>query len=130
MGGQWTGVITAYALLSKANGFGLCLSMLVFARTRSLPALAIALVAAVPILQSALLGVRREALFDLVILTAGAWYLSRSRFPSRAIVIAGLLVGTVILNTVGDFRGQVTSGADQPFQCPHIGRDIQQVRLL
>lgn len=115
MGGQWTGIITMWALLSKANGFGLCLATLVFARTRSLLALAIAIVAAVPILQASLLGVRREALFDLVILTAGAWYLSKGRAPPRAIVIACLLVGTVVLNSVGEIRGQVVSGQSSLF---------------
>jgi hypothetical protein len=110
MGGQWTGVITMWALLSKANGFGLCLAVLVFARTRSVSALVIAIVAGMPILTTALLGVRREALFDIIILTAGAWYISKNRFPPRIGVITLLLIGTVILNSTGDIRGQVLSG--------------------
>lgn len=115
MGGQWTGVITMWALLAKANGFGLCLSILVFARTRSRLALLIAAVAVLPILQDAFLGVRREALFDLAILTAGAWYISKDRFPPRSIVIICLLVGTVVLNSVGNIRGQVLPGETSMF---------------
>ncbi|MCR9194858.1 MAG: hypothetical protein NXH88_09015 [Hyphomonas sp.] len=110
MGGQWTGIITMWALLSKANGFGLCLAVLVFVRTRSLAALAVAVVAAAPIVHASFLGVRREAIFDLVILTAGAWYLSKRSYPPRAAVIVCLLVGTVILNTAGEIRGQVRPG--------------------
>jgi hypothetical protein len=107
MGGQWTGVITMWALLSKASGFGLCLAALVFARTRWWAAAAIAAIAVVPLGEAAILSVRREALFDLVILTAGSWYLAKGSYPPRAVVVAALLVGTVILNTAGDIRKRV-----------------------
>jgi hypothetical protein len=104
-----------WALLAKANSFGLCLAVLIFARTRSRLALAIAIVAGIPILQAAFLGVRREALFDLAILTAGAWYISKNRNPPRGVVIACLVVGTVVLNSVGDIRGRVSSGETSLF---------------
>lgn len=107
MGGQWTGVITMWALLAKANGFGLCLAILVFARTRSLAAIAIAAVAVLPLAQASFLSVRREALFDLVILTAGAWYVAKRRYPPRVAVVVALLVGAVILNAASDIRQRV-----------------------
>lgn len=110
MGGQWTGVITMWALLAKTNAFGLCLSILIFAKTGSRLALIIAIVGVIPIAQSAFLAVRREALFDLAILTAGAWYMSKNRTPPRGVVIACLVVGTIVLNSVGDIRGRVFSG--------------------
>ncbi len=112
MGKQWTGVITMWALLGKASGFGLCLAVLVFARTRRWEALAIAAVATVPLIQAAIFGVRREILFDLVILTVGAWYFAKQSYPPRAATIAGLFVGAVILNSVGDIRARVISGEE------------------
>lgn len=110
MGGQWTGVITMWALLAKASGFGLCLAVLIFVRTRSWLALAIAAVAVVPLAQAAFLSVRREALFDIVVLTVGSWYLAKRKRPPRVFIIAGFLIGTVVLNTVGDIRGRVMFG--------------------
>lgn len=110
MGGQWTGIVTMWVLLASANGFGLCLAVLVFARTQSRFALAIAIVATIPYLQAAFIFVRREAIFDLVILTAGAWYIAKNRTPPRIAIISFLLVGTVILNSVGDIRGRVATG--------------------
>ncbi|MEL6757088.1 MAG: hypothetical protein AAFP81_11705 [Pseudomonadota bacterium] len=110
MGGQWTGVITMWVLLAKANGFGLCLAVLVFARTGSLIALLIGVFAALPIISSAFIGVRREAIFDLAVLTGGAWYLSKKKFPPRLLVLVAVIGGTVLLNTVGTIRAQVRSG--------------------
>lgn len=110
MGGQWTGVITLYALLYKANGLGLCLSVLIFAHTGSRIALAIALVAALPLFSSAIIGIRREEIFDLVILTFGGWYIAKARFPSRIIVVGAFLIGIVVLNSAEYLRGYVASG--------------------
>lgn len=110
MGGQWTGVITFYYLLAKVNGFGLCLAVLIFSRTRSPIAAVIAIVAAVPIFQAAVFFIRREEIFDLIILTAGAWYLSQGRHPPRAAVVVAVFVGTVILNSAGNLRTYVNTG--------------------
>lgn len=109
MRGQWTGVITLYALLNKACGFGLCLSVLIFARTKSRVALAIAVVCAVPIAVSALTAVRREAVFDLIVLTAGAWYLAKAKSPPRLFVLIGIVIGSLILNNPAQLRGYVNS---------------------
>lgn len=110
MGGQWTGIITMYALFAGTSGMGLCLAVLIFARTRSIAALAIAAVAALPLLDAALLGVRREQLFDLIVLSAGSWYLARRSHPPRIAVIACLILGTVILNKASELRNYVHSG--------------------
>lgn len=110
MGGQWTGVVTMWYLLASANGFGLCLAVLILARNRSLTALALASIAVIPIAGAALGGVRREQLFDLIVLTAGVWYFAKGKYPPRTIVITGVLIGTVILNSAGDLRSQVRSG--------------------
>lgn len=112
MAGQWTGVITMWALFEKASGFGLCLAVLVFARTRSWISLAIAAVAVAPLAQAAFLGVRREAIFDLLLLTGGAWYFANKSYPPRAAVIAVLLIGTVFLNNVDQIRGRILSGEE------------------
>lgn len=110
MGGQWTGVITFYSLVSKASGLGLCLAMIVFARTKSKVALIIAIISVVPILEAAIFSVRREALFDLVILTAGSWFFVRRTQPPRIAILAAVVVGTIILNTVGTLRQEVSGG--------------------
>lgn len=110
MGGQWTGVITLYALFSKASGFALCLAALIYARTKSRIALLIAVVSSVPILTSAIYGVRREQIFDIVVLSLGAWYIAKGRSPSPVWIVAALLIGTVVLNSAANLRTYVDSG--------------------
>ena len=44
LGGEWTGIATAYALLANTRTFGVCLAMLLFARTRRTAPLIIALI--------------------------------------------------------------------------------------
>lgn len=108
MGGQWTGVITFYALLSKAGTFGLCLAALVFARTRSLPALIIAIVAAAPIINNVVFSVRREPLFDLIIIIFGSWFLVQKSTPPRFLIVFGLIFGAIVINMAGELRGYVS----------------------
>lgn len=109
MGSQWTGVITMYALMSKASGLGLCLSVLVYVRTKSRVALLIAAVAAGPIVASAIYGVRREQIFDLFVLTFGAWYMTKGRSPSPVVMISALFFGTFVLNSATNLRTYVES---------------------
>lgn len=109
MGSQWTGVITMYALLSKASGLGLCLSVLIFAHTRSRIALLIALISALPLFTTAFFGIRREQIFDLFVLSFGSWYVARARSPSPLIVASCLLIGALILNSAGNLREYVAS---------------------
>src|SRR5262249_18117412 len=109
MGGGWTGIITMYALFAGAVPLGLCLAVLLFVRSRSWMALAIAVIAAVPLLMTVMSGVRREVLFDLVVLSAGSYYLAQRSFPPRFAVIACLIVGTIVLNKAGDLRLHVKS---------------------
>jgi hypothetical protein len=110
MGSGWTGVITAYALLSKCTGLSLCLAVLIFARTQSKAALALAIAASGPLLMNALVSVRREQIFDLIVLTGGSWYLARRKSPPRIAIIVALILGTIVLNRAGDLRGLVNSG--------------------
>lgn len=110
MGAGWTGIATMWYLLATANSFGLCLAALIFARNRSPIALTIAIIAAVPLFGAAFGAARREQLFDFMILTGGVWYFVKGRYPPRTIVILGLFLGAVILNTVGDLRSQLQSG--------------------
>ena len=110
MGAGWTGVITMYALFSSATSLSLCLGMIIFTKTRNWIALTIAVASAIPIVLTVATGVRREALFDLVLLTAGSYYLTRGISPPKIAVVAALLIGSVVLNKVGDFRSYVDSG--------------------
>lgn len=115
MEGGWSGIVTMYALLAGATAFGLCLSILIFARTRSLFALATAVISATPMVYVIMQGVRREVLFDLLVLGAGSYYLSKRRYPPRIAVVAFLLMGSFVLNSVGDIRAYVSSGQGNLF---------------
>lgn len=114
MGDQWTGVITMWYLLAKTSGFGLCLSVLVFSQTRKPAALSLAVIAALPLVQAAIFGVRREDMFDLLILSFGAWYLANRKAPPKLAIIVGAVLGTIILNNVDDIRSRVLEG-DETF---------------
>lgn len=110
LGSQWTGQAAFLVLLGKSSGLALCLSVLAYARTRSRAALVIAILVALPMLQTALVGVRRELLFDIVLLSVGVWLFAKNRFPPRAAIIAAALVGTIVINSAGNLRAYVSSG--------------------
>lgn len=109
-GGQWTGQAAALVLLAKTSGLALCLCVLLFTRTRSKVAIAIAILVALPMIQTAFGAVRRELLLDILLLSGGVFAFVTKRYPPRAALVAGVIVGTVILNSVGNLRAYVESG--------------------
>lgn len=110
MGSSWTGVITMYALFTGAIPLGLCLSVLIFAKTGNEVSLVLAIIAAIPMLDTALVGVRREVLFALLITSGGAYYFAKNKMPPRAAVLATFIAGVLILNLAGEMRAFVNSG--------------------
>ena len=126
MGMQWTGVVTVYALLTSASGMALALSVIIFARTRSVISLIIIMFSIYPIFLSAMYGVRREAIFNLLILSAGAWYFVRKKYPSRIVILCAFVVGTIVINNPREIRTFVYSGQGNVISALFTGKVVEK----
>lgn len=104
---QWSGVVTFYFLLSQlliiAGAIGLIHYLYSGRKIGAVVYLAL-LVVAIPI---ATLLVRRSVLFELAVVSLGAYIFIRQFKVPRVVVIAGALLGAIILNGAGDLRKYV-----------------------
>lgn len=105
--GAWQGLPVAYLFFAKLQMYAFALAALLFARTGSRAALAIALVNFAFFLQPLFIGARRGLIIEvgLVILLA-AWFGRRWAMP-RPTMIATLVVGALFVFSVGQYRGTV-----------------------
>lgn len=102
---QWSGVPVAMMFFARLLNFGFVLAVVVALRTGRSPAYAIAFVGALFYLEHILVSARRgdAAEFFLVILLS-LWFMRRKVVP-RSLMVAGVVMGTVLLWSTHDYRG-------------------------
>lgn len=105
--GEWSGVITFYYLLSQFILYGGAMAWLLFLHKRSNISLIIfvlMLLVAIPVV---LYFARRGILFQVGFATLAGAYLVWKYTPPRTLVVAGILIGVLILNTAGNIRSHI-----------------------
>lgn len=102
---QWSGAPVAMMFFAKLLNFGFVLAVVSALRTGRSPSYAIAFVGAMFYLEQIFVAARRgdAAEFFLVILLS-VWFMRRKVLP-RALMVAGVVVGTVLLWSTHDYRG-------------------------
>lgn len=105
--GGWTGIIIVYATLAQCLVFGAALTFLIYLRTKnrfSLILFGIATAVFAPVL---FIAIKREFIFEFLIIIFGSLFLVRKIVPPRILLVAGCLIGAFIVNNAGEIRGYV-----------------------
>jgi hypothetical protein len=110
LGGQWTGIVTAYALGMNALNYGLCLAFLLYLRRPSAMLLLLMAIAVLGVLPVVMAGVKRAGLFELAFIFAAGWFFTKKKSPPRIAILAAFLFGTVLLHQIGAVRAYVKDG--------------------
>ena len=109
-GGIWTGVITIFYFLSGMLFVGVAIATVVYVHSPSYAALLIIVFDLSFFLNRVLLQGRRRALIEICSLLALALWFRFRRVPSRALIVSIFLIGTLWINSIGDYRNSVQSG--------------------
>lgn len=107
LGASWTGIATAYYLLSNTAYYGIALAALMFARKPSVPLAIILGVALLGVMPAVMVLVKRTVLFELAVIAAGALYFVRRYSPPRPVVFTAMILGTLVLHQVGAMRNYI-----------------------
>ncbi|MBL4811871.1 MAG: hypothetical protein JKX69_05800, partial [Rhodobacteraceae bacterium] len=110
LGRQWTGVITLYYLLMQSVFFALALSVLRYYKTKKTIYLIIGGVVLLAIVSIIGGNVKRHMIAEVAIIFVGARFFLRYKQPSRGLVLAGLVMGTLVLHQVGPVRQYIADG--------------------
>jgi hypothetical protein len=111
-GGQmWSGLAVAYLFFASLANYGFALAALIYARTRSTPALWIALGGSIFYLEKIFFGVRRSGIAEFILIIALAAWFGRRKAVPRSVMVAGLLVGMLLVNVnIGELRNAARDG--------------------
>jgi hypothetical protein len=101
---QWTGLPVAYLFFARMLTYGFAIAVLLFARSRSRAALLLALFGALFYADRIIIGGRRLDTGEFAMIILLAWYFQRGRSLPRPVMLAGLVAGALIINSIGDYR--------------------------
>jgi hypothetical protein len=102
--GQWTGPITIVAMLSNASYVATAFSYLIYLKERRTYYLLLTGLSLLSLAPTVLMNAKRGATGTLLaIFILGAWFTRRWQ-PPRIVIFGALLVGALVVNSVGDIR--------------------------
>jgi hypothetical protein len=110
---QWTGLPVAYLFLARILTYGFAIGVLLFARTGSRAALLVAVYGAVFALDRIVNAGRRQDLIEFLTIIMMAFWFQRNRCVPRPVMLAGLVLGALFVNSIGDYRA-AAENADGP----------------
>jgi hypothetical protein len=111
-GGQWTGIITIYVFLARLLTLGFAMALLLHLARPTWPTLVIVVFGLSFYLDRILIHGRRQDAVELCLMVLIALWFQRRWLPSRGLMIAAFLLGTLFVNSIGDYRNTML-GKDQ-----------------
>ncbi|UDF32854.1 UNVERIFIED_ORG: hypothetical protein LHK14_24105 (plasmid) [Roseateles sp. XES5] len=121
VGVQMSGVPVIYLFVARLMTYGLALGVLCLARRTSLFAFAIVAFDLVFYLDRIVVTGKRAEAIELVAIFAVAFWFHRGWLAPRTLALAGVLLGTFLMNSMGDYRA-ITRANSGP-----IWQDIGQI---
>jgi hypothetical protein len=101
---QWTGLPVAYLFFARMLTYGFAIAVLMFARSGSRIALLLALFGALFYFDRIVFGGRRLDTGEFAMIILLAWFFQRDRCLPRPAMLASLVVGALVINSIGDYR--------------------------
>lgn len=104
---QWTGPITIYYFLARCAVYALIIACIVFLRTGSRVALAIVCIVIALYMERFIISGRRGDLIEIALIPLLALWFQRRVAVPRTLVIGGIVMMTLLIHSIGDYRGRV-----------------------
>lgn len=101
---QWTGLPVAYLFFARVKIYGFAIAALCFARNPSRFAFTIILFNMMYILQNVVLHGRRADTSEFLLIVALSVWFARGKALPRTVAVIGIMVGTLFIHSVGDYR--------------------------
>ncbi|WP_328985153.1 hypothetical protein [Thiorhodovibrio winogradskyi] len=103
-GNQWTGIITIYVFFAKLLSIGMVIALLLYLIKPSWAPLCVFLFDLAFYLDRIIVKGRRATMIELAMLLLMALWFQRRWLPPRWAMISGLLLGALVVNSIGDYR--------------------------
>jgi hypothetical protein len=103
-GGQWSGKITIYVFFSSLLSVGFVIALLLYYKKPTFFNLFLISVSSILYLERIIIEGRRTYLLELGIFFLMARWFQRKAIPSRLLISIFILLGILIVNSIGDYR--------------------------
>lgn len=103
-GGAWTGIITIYYFFSSMLSVGFAIALILHLQRPSLGTWSILIFGFIFYFERILIAGRRADTVELFLMVVYAIWFSRRWAPPRSLIIGAFLVGTLFINSAGDYR--------------------------
>lgn len=111
-GGQWTGIITIYVFMGRLLSIGMVIALILYLNKPGWPALLIFLFDLMFYLDRIIIKGRRADMVELGLILLMALWFYRRWLPPRWVMVAVIVVGALVINSIGDYRSTML-GEDQ-----------------
>ena len=102
---QMSGLPVVYLFFARLLSYGFAIAVLLYARTGSKSALLVALFDLAFYLERIVIAGRRADLIEFCAIIALAAFFQRGRAIPRPVMLVGLILGTLLVYSTGDYRG-------------------------
>jgi hypothetical protein len=106
---QMSGLPVAYLFFARLLSYGFAIAVLLYAKNRSRIALAVALFGSTFYLERIVIAGRRAELIEFCAIIALAVWFQRGRCIPRGLMLGGLIFGTLLVNSIGEYRSATMS---------------------
>ena len=113
---QWTGLPVAYIFMAKVLKYGMAISFYLFFRYKDKRALAITIYDLMFYADRILLKGRRGDTVELVMVILITLFFTRHYVIPRLAMLGGIVLGTLLLYSIGDYREQVRGEGKSPLE--------------
>lgn len=112
VGGQWTGIITIYVFMGRLLTIGMVIALILYLNKPSGLTLLILLFDLMFYLDRIIIKARRADMVELGMMLFMSLWFYRHWLPPRWAMVTVLIVGTLVINSIGDYRSTML-GSDQ-----------------
>jgi hypothetical protein len=99
-----TGLPVAYYFFARMLTYGFAIAVLMLVRNGSRVACLIALYGALFFFDRIVINGRRQDTGEFVMIILLAWWFQRDRCIPRPLMLAGVVIGSLLINSIGDYR--------------------------
>jgi hypothetical protein len=127
--GQATGIVTIYFFFMQCQYYGLMIALLALLRSFSWSFLSVVTIDIMMILGIIFYGGRRGPATELGLILGSAFWFQRRLLPPRIMVAAVLIVASLLVNSIGDYRRLATKTNVNEHRLPTIS-EIMELDLF
>ncbi len=103
-GGQWTGIITIYVFMARLLAVGFVTAIVLHLDRPTRATFVVVLFGLAFYLNRIVIHGRRAAMAELALMALLALWFQRKWLPGRGLIVAVLLAGALMVNSIGDYR--------------------------